>query len=195
MTATPSVPPSRRVASLTAEPTPALSLGTTPMIASVAGALVKPMPMPYSTICAAIVRVARGRRTRRDPRVEAGDQQQAAGDDELGAEAHGELGPEHRRDTHRRRDGQQVHAGRQRAVALDELEVLGHQEDEPEQREEGDGHRAARGGEARVAEQADVEHRLGRAPLPGDEATEQHRGERRSRRCCARCSSRGRAPR
>jgi hypothetical protein len=41
--------------SLTAEPTPALFLGTTPMIASVAGALVKPMPVPKMTICAAIV--------------------------------------------------------------------------------------------------------------------------------------------
>ena len=54
----------------------------------------------------------------------------------------------------RRRDRQQVHAGRQRAVALEELEVLGDQEDEPEQREERDRDRAARGGEARIAEQA-----------------------------------------
>ena len=55
MTATPRVPPSSRVASLTAEPTPAFALGTTPMIASVAGALVRPMPVPRTTICAAIV--------------------------------------------------------------------------------------------------------------------------------------------
>ena len=55
-TATPRVPPSNRVASLTAEPTPALAFGTTPMIASVAGALVRPMPVPSTTICSAIVR-------------------------------------------------------------------------------------------------------------------------------------------
>src|SRR5919204_140513 len=65
MTATPSVPPRRRVASLTAEPTPAFARGTTSMIVSVAGALVKPIPVPKRTICAAIVprrpRVARGR--------------------------------------------------------------------------------------------------------------------------------------
>jgi len=49
------VPPNSRVVSFTAEPTPALAAGTTPMIASVAGALVSPMPIPYNTIWAAIV--------------------------------------------------------------------------------------------------------------------------------------------
>ena len=53
-TATPSVPPMSRVASLTAEPTPARLRLTTPMIASVAGAEVSPMPSPYSTICTAM---------------------------------------------------------------------------------------------------------------------------------------------
>ncbi len=55
ITATPSVPPSRRMASLIAEPTPAWAAGTTPMIASVAGALVRPMPVPSTTIWTAIV--------------------------------------------------------------------------------------------------------------------------------------------
>src|SRR5947207_581415 len=55
ITATPRVPPSRRVASLTADPTPALAFGTTPIIASVAGALVRPIPVPRMTIWAAIV--------------------------------------------------------------------------------------------------------------------------------------------
>ena len=55
ITATPRVPPSRRVASLIADPTPAFAFGTTPMIASVAGALVSPMPVPRTTIWAAIV--------------------------------------------------------------------------------------------------------------------------------------------
>src|SRR5580704_4171184 len=50
ITATPSVPPNRRVASLTAEPTPALAAGTAPMIASVAGALVRPIPVPRKSI-------------------------------------------------------------------------------------------------------------------------------------------------
>ena len=35
---------------MTADPLPAFSLGTTPMIASVAGAVVRPMPRPDRTI-------------------------------------------------------------------------------------------------------------------------------------------------
>src|SRR6266550_1305458 len=49
MTATPSAPPTWRVVSLTAEPTPALPGGREPMIDSVAGAVVKPMPAPKTT--------------------------------------------------------------------------------------------------------------------------------------------------
>jgi hypothetical protein len=45
-TATPSAPPTWRVVSFMAEPTPALASGSEPMIDSVAGAMVKPMPMP-----------------------------------------------------------------------------------------------------------------------------------------------------
>ena len=56
MTATPRVAPSIRVASLMAEPTPALADGTAPMMDSVAGALVSPIPEPISTIWKAIVR-------------------------------------------------------------------------------------------------------------------------------------------
>jgi hypothetical protein len=39
-----------RVASLTAEPTLALAIGSEPMIASVAGAIAVPMPKPAATI-------------------------------------------------------------------------------------------------------------------------------------------------
>ena len=46
ITAMPRVAPSSRVASFTAERLPAFSLETTPMIASVAGAVVKPIPTP-----------------------------------------------------------------------------------------------------------------------------------------------------
>src|SRR5437879_13192734 len=54
ITATPSVPPTCRVVSLTAEPTPALAGGSASMIDAVDGALVSPRPPPSSTICAAI---------------------------------------------------------------------------------------------------------------------------------------------
>jgi hypothetical protein len=53
-TATPRVPPNSLVASLTADPTPALCFGTAPMMASVADALVSPIPVPNTTLCAAI---------------------------------------------------------------------------------------------------------------------------------------------
>ena len=55
ITATPSVPPSSRVESLTAEPTPAWRRDTAPMMDSVAGAEVRPMPSPYSTIWTAMM--------------------------------------------------------------------------------------------------------------------------------------------
>jgi hypothetical protein len=50
ITATPRVPPSSRVASLTAEPTPARAGGSTCMIDSVAGVVMRPRPRPISTI-------------------------------------------------------------------------------------------------------------------------------------------------
>ena len=84
-------------------------------------------------------------------------------------EAHRQPGAEGRRRPHAERHGEKPNPGRQRAVAVEELEVHGDQEDEPEQREEGHGDGAAGGGEPQVREQADVEHRLGDAPLPRDE--------------------------
>jgi hypothetical protein len=54
ITATPRVPPNSRVEPLTAEAMPACRLGTAPMMASVAGAWVNPIPVPSTTICAAI---------------------------------------------------------------------------------------------------------------------------------------------
>ena len=47
--ATPSAPPISRVVSFIAEPTPAFSGGTEPMIDSVAGAIANPMPTPIRT--------------------------------------------------------------------------------------------------------------------------------------------------
>ena len=48
--ATPSAPPTSRLVSLTAEPTPAWCSGSEPMIDSVAGATDRPMPTPISTM-------------------------------------------------------------------------------------------------------------------------------------------------
>jgi hypothetical protein len=55
ITATPRVPPNSLVEPLTAEAMPAFCFGTAPMMASVAGAWVKPIPKPSTTICAAMM--------------------------------------------------------------------------------------------------------------------------------------------
>ena len=49
-TATPTAPPTWRVVSLTAEPTPALARGSEPMIESVAGARMFAIPRPSSML-------------------------------------------------------------------------------------------------------------------------------------------------
>src|SRR6516165_5478843 len=50
MIATPSVPPTSRVVSLTAEPAPAFARGSAPMMASVAGPVVNASPAAISAI-------------------------------------------------------------------------------------------------------------------------------------------------
>src|SRR5437660_1679402 len=57
-TATPRAPPTSRVVSLTAEPTPALANGIDSMIAPVAGAVVSAMPAPNRTRATATDRYA-----------------------------------------------------------------------------------------------------------------------------------------
>ena len=49
MIATPSAPPTCRVVSFIADPTPAFASGSEPMIDSVAGAIAIPMPAPRIT--------------------------------------------------------------------------------------------------------------------------------------------------
>jgi len=68
--------------------------------------------------------------------------------------------------------------GAQCVVAPYDLEVLGDEEDEAEQAEERQRHRAARGGEARVAEEAYVEQRVGAPALPEHERRKRRRGHR-----------------
>ena len=189
-TATPSAPPSSRVVSLTAEPMFARSGGSEPMIDSVAGAPASPMPGAHEQRTRR--RAGRSRVLVRDRRRDgqAGrEQQHPGGRDALGAEARDELRRERRADDHRARVGQHAHAGGRRRVAEHELQVLRRQEQEPEEREEQHHDRGAGGGEARVAEQADVEQRLRDAALPDHERGQRDRGERAGGRAPARTSS------
>src|SRR6266566_3233274 len=75
-------------------------------------------------------------------------------------------------------DGEQADTRRERPVALQELEVLGDQEAEACYPEECDGDGTARRGEAKVAEEADVEHRLFGVALAEDEGGEERRCDR-----------------
>ncbi len=105
------------------------------------------------------------------------EQQHPERRDPLRPEALDELGRGRREDDHRARVGQHAHAGRGGREAEDELQVLGGHEQEPEEREEEHHHGGARGAEARVAEQPDVEQRLGGAPLLEHERGQQQHGD------------------
>ena len=88
MTATPSAPPTWRVVSFTAEPTPALPSGNEPMIDSVAGAIVSAMPLAISVwrqMMSGQYGLVDGQRGPRDEA--AGDHEQTGADHELGADA------------------------------------------------------------------------------------------------------------
>ena len=181
-TATPSVPPSSRVASLTAEPMPAFAAGTTPMIASVAGALVRPRPEPMQhhlqrdrrgTPCPR--RRSRSRRTRRP--AAAGRRRRRA------------LVPKRtaRRDAERstRRAMQSANgqdaAGRPRAARSPSTNwkywVI--RKMKPNSAKNENVTDAAGGGEAQVGEQPHVEHRVLDAALP---ERRRRRAERAPRR-------------
>ena len=181
-TATPRVPPSSRVASFTADPTPARAGGSTSRIDSVAGVEIRPMPRPISTICGTItVGVRRVDGDRRDPQERQAEEHQAGRHDHLGADPRRQHGADHRGDGDAQRHRQDPGAGGEGAVAADELEVLRDQEDEPEQREEGDRHRAAGRAEPAVAEQRHVEHRVRRTPLARRRRRPERAPPRRSR--------------
>ena len=112
MMATPSAPPTWRVVSFTAEPTPALASGSEPMIDSVAGAIVSAMPQAITTIRQAMLRrTAVSADDERHEQQPERRERHAGRDDELGAEALDEPGRQRRDDHHRHGEGQQPHAG------------------------------------------------------------------------------------
>ena len=76
--------------------------------------------------------------------------------------------------------GDERDAGGERGVVEDELQVLGLQEHGAGHGEEQQGQGDAAGGEAAVAEQPHVEHRVVAAHLPADEHDPRSRCRRRS---------------
>src|SRR5262249_24200318 len=111
-----------------------------------------------------------------DPEEPEDGEPKSGRDDGLVAHLHGESGADDGRDGHGGGDGQEADAGLEGAVGLQELEVLGDDERETEQGEERDRHGSAGGGEAKVAEQRDVEHGRFGSSFPADEQGEEHRG-------------------
>ena len=98
-----------------------------------------------------------------------GDDHQPGRDDGAGAgpgdESRRRVGDHEQHD----RERNAAQPGAERVVAEHELQVLGLEEDRAEQAEVERGHRQAGGGEAGVAEQSQVEHRVRAAQLDGDE--------------------------
>ena len=193
MIATPSAPPTSRVVSLTAEPTPALSRGSEPMIDSVAGATASPMPPPISSIAMAmrpypLVTVDVDATTR-----PAAKSSMPVTTTRLVPSRSTSFDDDGASDHHRDRERQRAHTGLERRVAEHELQVLRREEDEPEQGEEHERDGGARGGEARVLEEAHLEHRLRDPPLPpheeGQGGTPRSRTRRRSWCSSSPCSA------
>ncbi len=87
-TATPTAPPTWRVVSFMAEPTPALARGSEPMIESVAGAMTLPIPRPISMVTPMMAQHgAGGPISARNANSEIDDQDQPGADHELVARA------------------------------------------------------------------------------------------------------------
>ena len=179
-TATPSAPPTWRVVSFTAEPTPAFASGSEPMIDSVAGAIVRPMPSAQDQQRDHDVPVARRRRVsvRQHHRPD-GDDRQARRRPGPWCRSARRAGRDRRDDHQRRARRRDADPGLERRVAEHELQVLRQEEHRAEQGEEHERDRRARGGEARVLEERDVEHRVVGVELPATNA-HQH-DDRRSR--------------
>ncbi len=126
--------------------------------------------------------------------AEARDHQSEAHDD-LGPESAHEARAQRGEDDHGQRGGEERETRLHRRVPQHELEVLRDEEREPEQREEHEHHREARGAEAGVPEEPDVEHRVVGVQLPHEEPAEDHQARRRWRRGSSGRSSPAGAPR
>ena len=140
MTATPSAPPTWRVVSFTAEPTPALPSGSEPMIDSVAGAIVSAMPHAMSTMPPDDVGPVRRWSTLSDAQ-----RHETSGDHEqspvpttsfVPMRSHEPRAQRRRRTIIAAANGQEPDAGLERRVAEHELEVLREQERRAEHGEE-----------------------------------------------------------
>ena len=180
MTATPSAPPNSRTVSLTAEPTPARAGGSVAMIISVAGGIAMPAPRPNSSSPMPVGTYEPPSTNAACTATPAGGDQRAGGDGDASAVHLGEVSAGSGAEQHPDRGRNEGEAGCQRRVLEDELQVLGLQEHGAGHGEEEQRERDASGGEAAVAEQRHVEHRVVAAHLPADEQRSRSRSRSRS---------------
>ena len=178
MIATPSAPETIRATVFVAEATPDLAAGTAPTTASVAGAMTQPIARVKPKNQAMSADALRARvPERRQPEHDARPDRPAATTRAVPSRCDGfarRAGADHQSERHRGHD----RAGLDRAVAVRELQVLGQREDAAEQGEERHADRRRADAEAGVAEEAEVEHRLGDPTLPPDERGQQHDARR-----------------
>ena len=192
--ATPTAPPTWRVVSFIAEPTPAFARGNDPMIDSVAGATTWAMPNALNAVTVMTHHAAVSVWNVAMSTSDSDEDEQPGRDDGLVAE-HAHPSRRHRGEDHQHDRLREEHrAGLDRRVAEHLLHVLREQEDGAEQREERQRDRAARGREARVLEEAHVEHRVRRCAAPTRRTRRGPRRRSRSRRGPSATSSRCSAP-
>ena len=165
-TATPSAPPACRVVSFMAEPTPAFSFGTEPMIDSVADGIAIDIPPDMHTRPRAMWTYEESARTVARISSPHAPPTSPKPDEALRAEALDDARRDRCEHHEHDRDRQQPDPGLERVEAEDELQHLGHDEHRARDGEEGHGHRDVGHGEARVAEEREVEHRLVAVHLP-----------------------------
>ena len=158
----PSVPPSSRATSFIAEPIPACSRGSAPMIASVAGVIARPMPRPIVNNAASELHVARPELEAADHQEAGGHRQEAGGDHGLRTEAPRQRKRRLRREDHAGGDGEDAVAGARAASARARIcrYVVVRKYTTPISAKNRNVIDDARAAEPRVAEDAHVEHRV-----------------------------------
>ena len=191
----PSAPPSSRVVSFTAEPTPAFDSGTALMISPVAGAAVMPMPAPSTAKATASTRYGVSGVSEAQDDEAAGDDDEPGRHHRAGAEAGGEHRAAGRHGDEHDRERQQREARFQRRVAAARTA----------------GTACVRKKKPNITKKATVttplptlnrrsrkkrerQHRVLAAALPADERRERRRPRRRPRRPPASSSSRSLRP-
>ena len=169
--------PSSVLVSEIADATPARSGGAAPTIRSVPRAAIGPMPAPIRTGSRDHDAPVRSRADQSEQRQADGRDDQAARDDEARTDLCRESRCRHGADHQPGRVGQRPQAGLQRGESMDQLEVLQGEELRAGHDEDADGEKDGRDAERTLAEQLEVDQRVGERLLPTDEGASDDQAE------------------